>query len=738
MLCKPQPVSKLMTQRSIPVDIIKTLAKELGIKPEQVERTIALIDEGNTIPFIARYRKEVTGSLDDATLRTLDDRLTYLRNMDKRREEISSLIAAQEKLTPEISLAIENAVTLVELEDIYRPFRPKRTTRASIARDKGLEPLAALILEQRDAYEPSLETLAEAFLNEEKGVNTVEEAIAGASDILAEDIANDAEHRKALRIMMMREGELTAVATKEGQDSVYADYYNFSEPISRLKGHRILALNRGEKEDFLKVAVKLPESKATDLLSGRIITNPKSPVLDLISNIITDAYNRLLFPSLEREIRNDLFDTACEGALAVFSENLRNLLMVAPIKGKTVLGYDPGFRTGCKLAVVDKTGKVLDTAVIYPTVPFQRIEQSRKTVLNLISRYKVDIIAIGNGTASRESEAFIAETLKYVTDRDVRYTIVSEAGASVYSASKQGTEEFPDFDVTERSAVSIARRLQDPLAELVKIDPKAIGVGQYQHDMKQARLSEALGGVVESCVNSVGVDLNTASYSLLSYIAGINLTAAKNIVAYREEHGEFTSIRQLLKVPKIGAKAFEQCAGFLRIPNGNEILDNTGVHPESYEIARALLRRFKYTEEDVRDGSLTLLQHEVNRVGLEKLAEELGCGAPTLADIVAELLKPGRDIRDEAPAPCLRTDVLDIKDLKPDMLVTGTVRNVVDFGAFVDIGVHHDGLLHISEMSDRFIRHPSEAVKIGDVIECRVKSVDLQKNRIGLTRKGMK
>ena len=720
------------------MDIIKTLAKELGIRPEQVEKTVALIDEGNTIPFIARYRKEVTGSLDDATLRTLDDRLTYLRNMDKRREEISTLIAAQEKLTPEISLAIENAVTLVELEDIYRPFRPKRTTRASIARDKGLEPFAALIMEQRDTYEPALEVVALDFLNEEKGVKTVEEVFAGASDILAEDIANDAEHRKALRVMIMREGELSAVATKEGQDSVYADYYNFSEPIARLKGHRILALNRGEKEEFLKVSVNLPESKATELLCSRVIKNTSSSVVELISNIITDAYNRLLFPSLEREIRNDLFDTACEGALSVFSENLRNLLMVAPIKGKTVLGYDPGFRTGCKLAVVDKTGKVLDTAVIYPTVPFQKIEQSRKTVLGLIARYKVDIIAIGNGTASRESEAFIAETLKFVTDRDVRYTIVSEAGASVYSASKQGTEEFPDFDVTERSAVSIARRLQDPLAELVKIDPKAIGVGQYQHDMKQARLSEALGGVVESCVNSVGVDLNTASYSLLSYIAGINLTAAKNIVAYREENGEFTSIRQLLKVPKIGAKAFEQCAGFLRIPHGKEILDNTGVHPESYDIARALLRRFKYTEEDVRDGSLTLLQHEVDRVGLEKLAEELGCGVPTLADIVAELLKPGRDIRDEAPAPCLRTDVLDIKDLKPDMLVTGTVRNVVDFGAFVDIGVHHDGLLHISEMSDRFIRHPSEAVKIGDVIECRVKSVDLQKNRIGLTRKGMK
>ncbi len=718
------------------MDIIKTLAQELKITPEQVEKTVALIDEGNTIPFIARYRKEVTGSLDDTTLRTLDDRLTYLRNMDKRREEISVLIEAQEKLTPEISLALANAKTLVELEDIYRPFRPKRSTRASVARDKGLAPLAELIMEQRDAYDPPVEVAAEAFINEEKGVATAEEALAGAQDIIAEDIANDAEHRKALRVMLMREGALTAVQAKEG-DSVYTDYYDFSEPIPRLKGHRILALNRGEAEGFLKVSVVLPEEQATALLNARVIKNSTSPVAARLALVVTDAYERLLFPSLEREIRNELFDNACEGALTVFSENLRNLLMVAPIKGKTVLGYDPGFRTGCKLAVVDKTGKVLKTAVIYPTLPRQETEKSRKTVLDLIARYKVDVIAIGNGTASRESEAFIADTLKYVTDRDVRYTIVSEAGASVYSASKQGAEEFPDFDVTERSAVSIARRLQDPLAELVKIDPKAIGVGQYQHDMKQARLSEALGGVVESCVNSVGVDVNTASYSLLSYIAGINATAAKNIVAYREENGEFKTRAQILKVPKIGAKAYEQCAGFLRIPDAKEILDNTGVHPESYPIAKALLARFKYTEEDVRAGELTLLKYEVERVGLDKLAAELGCGAPTLSDILEELQKPGRDIRDEAPAPCLRTDVLDIKDLKPDMLVTGTVRNVVDFGAFVDIGVHHDGLLHISEMSDKFIRHPSEAVKIGDVIECRVKSVDLQKNRIALTRKGM-
>ncbi len=719
------------------MDIIKTLAEELKIKAEQVEATVALIDEGNTIPFIARYRKEVTGSLDDTTLRTLEDRLNYLRNMGKRREEISALIDGQGKLTDEITVALNNAKTLVELEDIYRPYRPKRTTRASIARDKGLEPLAQMIMEQRDVYDPAIEIEAEAFINEEKKVNTAEEALAGAADIIAEDIANDAEHRKVLRALIMRTASLAAKQAKEGE-SVYTDYYDFSEPIPRLKGHRVLALNRGEAEEFLKVSVEMDENQAVATLCARVITNKKSPMAERLVAIVTDAYERLLFPSLEREIRNDLFDNACEGAMVVFSDNLRHLLMGAPLKGKTVLGYDPGFRTGCKLAVVDKTGKVLKTAVIYPTVPRQDIEGSRRVVLNLIKTYKVDVIAIGNGTASRESEAFIADTLKYVTDRDVRYTIVSEAGASVYSASKLGAEEFPDFDVTERSAVSIARRLQDPLAELVKIEPKAIGVGQYQHDMKQARLSEALGGVVESCVNSVGVDVNTASYSLLSYIAGINSTAAKNIVAYREENGEFKTRAQILKVPKIGAKAFEQCAGFLRITDGKEILDNTGVHPESYPIVKALLARFKYTEQDVKEGKLTLLKYEVDKIGMEKLAAELGCGVPTLTDILDELQKPGRDVRDEAPAPCLRTDVMDIKDLKEDMIVTGTVRNVVDFGAFVDIGVHHDGLLHISEMCDKFIRHPSEAVSLGDVIECRIKSVDLKKNRIALTRKGMK
>ncbi len=719
------------------MDIIKTLAAELGLTPSQVEKTVALIDEGNTIPFIARYRKEVTGSLDDITLRALEDRLNYLRNMDKRRGEISALIEAQGKLTEEITHALNNAKTLVELEDIYRPFRPKRTTRASIARDKGLEPLAALIMAQEDSYTPSLEEAAATFIDEEKGVLDAAAAMQGAYDILAEDISNDAEHRKSLRAFIMHEGALAAKAAKE-EDSVYKDYYEFSEPIPKLKGHRVLALNRGESEGFLKVSLVVNEEQALALLGGRIIVNKNSPAVPHLIAIIRDAYERLLFASMEREVRNDLFDTACEGALAVFTDNLRHLLMAAPLKGKTVLGYDPGFRTGCKLAVVDKTGKVLKTAVIYPTLPRQDIERSRKTVLELIRKYAVDVVAIGNGTASRESELFIAETLREITGRDVRYTIVSEAGASVYSASKLGAEEFPDFDVTERSAVSIARRLQDPLAELVKIDPKAIGVGQYQHDMKQSRLSDALGGVVEGCVNSVGVDVNTASYSLLSYIAGINATAAKNIVAYREENGEFLRREEILKVPKIGAKAFQQCAGFLRITDGEEILDNTGVHPESYPVAKALLKRFKYTEEDVRAGKLTLLKYDVEKVGLEALARELGCGVPTLQDILDELQKPGRDIRDAAPAPCLRTDVLDIKDLKPDMVVTGTVRNVVDFGAFIDIGVHHDGLLHISEMSDKFIRHPSEILSVGDVIECRVKSVDVQKCRIGLSRKGMK
>ena len=722
------------------MDILKTLAEEFSIKEEQVKDTVALIDEGNTIPFISRYRKEVTGGLDDATLRDLNDRLAYLRKMEERREEISSLIEAQEKLTPEITFALNNAKTLVELEDIYLPFRPKRKTRASVARDKGLEPLANYILEQRDTYEPSIEEYAEQFISAEEGkeVPDAKAALQGASDIIAEDVSNNAEIRKMLREFTMQNGSLTTKGTTE-ETSVYENYYDFSEPIKKLKGHRVLAINRGEKEDFLKVSVTLPEEDGVAQLVSKVITNKQSPALPYLMATLADAYDRLLFPATEREIRTMLFDDACEGALKVFSENLRNLLLGAPLKGKTVLGYDPGYAHGCKLAVVDKTGKVLDTGVIYPVKPREDIERSKATVLRLIKKCNVDVIAIGNGTASRESEKFIAEHVLRDPScpKTVKYTIVSEAGASVYSASKVATEEFPDYDVMQRSAISIARRIQDPLAELVKIEPKAIGVGQYQHDMKQARLTEALGGVVEDCVNGVGVDLNTASYSLLSYVAGINTTVAKNIVKYREENGEFKTRAQVLKVPKLGEKAFTQCAGFLRIPDGKQVFDSTGVHPESYAIAEDLLKRFGFTTEDVRNNNLALLRFKATQYGIAKLAKELGCGEPTLDDIISELEKPGRDIRDDAPAPVLSTDVLDIKDLKPDMQLKGTVRNVVDFGCFVDIGVHHDGLLHISEMSDRYIKHPSDLFKTGDVIEVRIKDVDTKKCRISLTRKGM-
>ena len=724
------------------MDILKTLAEEFKIKEEQVKETVALIDEGNTIPFISRYRKEVTGGLDDATLRDLNDRLNYLRKMDERREEISNLIEAQGKLTPEITFALNNAKTLVELEDIYLPYRPKRKTRASVARDKGLEPLAAYIMEQRDVYDPEIAVYAEQFIvisdEKDKAVPTVEAALAGASDIIAEDISNNAEIRKMLREFTMANGSLSSKGTTE-ETSVYENYYDFSEPIKKLKGHRVLAINRGENEEFLKVAVTLPENDGIAQIVSRVVTNKKSPALSYLMATITDAYNRLLFPAIEREVRTTLFDDACEGALKVFSENLRNLLLAAPLKGKTVLGYDPGYAHGCKLAVVDKTGKVLDTAVIYPVKPREDIERSKAIVLRLIKKHNVDVISIGNGTASRESEAFIAEhVIRDATcPKGVKYTIVSEAGASVYSASKVATEEFPDYDVMQRSAISIARRIQDPLAELVKIEPKAIGVGQYQHDMKQARLTEALGGVVEGCVNGVGVDVNTASYSLLSYVSGINTTVAKNIVKYREENGEFKTRAQILKVPKLGEKAFTQCAGFLRIHDGKQVFDATGVHPESYAIAEDLLKRFGFTTEDVKSNNLTLLRFKATQYGIAKLARELGCGEPTLEDIISELEKPGRDIRDDAPAPILSTDVLDINDLKPDMQLKGTVRNVVDFGCFVDIGVHHDGLLHISEMSDKFIKHPSEMFKTGDVIEVRIKDVDVKKHRISLTRKGM-
>ncbi len=715
--------------------VLETLAKEFNLSKERVEKTVALIDEGNTIPFIARYRKEVTGSLDDVVLRDLNDRLEYLRNMEKRREEITALIAAQEKLTPEIELSIANAKTLTELEDIYRPFRPHRKTRASVAKEKGLEPLALLILEERDSYEPSIEAEAEGYISEEKGVETAEDAIKGALDIIAESISDDASYRKLIREKTFSVGLIVSEKAKD-ETSVYEQYYDYKEAVAKIPGHRILALNRGEKEEFLKVSVEADRETVLGMLFSEVINNEKSPAKSYIISACEDSYDRLIAPSIEREIRNDLTDSAGEDAIKLFSLNLKNLLMQAPLKGKTVLGYDPGYRTGCKLGVVDKTGKVLRTAVIYPTKPQERIAESAKVVKKLIADYKIDVVAIGNGTASKESELFIAGVLREI-ERDVKYVMVNEAGASVYSASKLGAEEFPDFDVTERSAVSIARRLQDPLAELVKIDPKSIGVGQYQHDMKQARLDTALSGVVEDCVNSVGVDLNTASHSLLSYISGVSAAAAKNIVKYREENGEFTSRAEILKVSKIGPKAYQQCAGFLRVTDSDEILDNTGVHPESYEVAKALLSMFGYKDEDVRGGGITGLKFKVNKKGTKAVAAELGIGEPTLEDIIGELEKPGRDIRDSAPAPILRDDVLSMEDLKPDMVLNGTVRNVIDFGAFVDIGVHQDGLVHISEISDKYVKHPSDVLGVGDVVRVRVLSVDLKKKRISLSMRGI-
>ena len=720
------------------MDIINELAKELNLRVGQVEAAVGLIDDGNTIPFIARYRKEVTGSLDDTVLRTLDERLKYLRNLEARKEEVRALIDGQGKLTPEIEEALKNATILTEVEDIYRPYKPKRETRASLARKKGLEPLAQLIMEQRDAYEKDLIVIAEDYINVSEDLDkkmivaTAEDAINGAKDIIAEDISDNADFRKAIRALTFQHGLIVSKQNKD-EDSVYASYYDYRESIKKIPGHRVLAINRGEKEEFLKVTVEIESEIILNYLFSHIITNSSSPAKEYIAAAIVDGYDRLIAPSIEREIRTDLFDNASEGAIKLFSDNLKNLLMGAPLKGKTVLGYDPGYRTGCKLAVVDKTGKVIDTAVIYPTKPKEDIEGSKKIVTKLIKKYGVDVVAIGNGTASKESEIFIANTLKEI-DGDRKYIMVSEAGASVYSASKLGAEEFPDFDVTQRSAVSIARRLQDPLAELVKIDPKSIGVGQYQHDMKPARLDEALGGVVEDCVNRIGVDINTASYSLLSYISGINTASAKNIVKYREENGEFTKRSQLLKVPKIGAKAYQQCAGFLRVPDSKEILDNTGVHPEAYDATKALLAKFDYTLESVGNG-LGDIRAKCTRYGTKKLAEELEIGEPTLLDIVGELEKPGRDVRDSLPLPILRDDVLGMEDLKEGMIMTGTVRNVIDFGAFVDIGVHQDGLVHVSEISEKYIKHPSEALSVGDIVTVKIKSVDVNKKRIGLTMK---
>ena len=715
------------------MNIIETLAAEFKLKVEQVEKTVELIDEGNTIPFIARYRKEVTGSLDDSVLRDLNDRLNFLRNLEKRKEEVSALITAQEKMTPEIQAAIDNAKTITEVEDIYRPFRPHRKTRASVAREKGLEPLAELLMAQEPSYEPSIDEQAATFIDEEKGVASIEEALQGARDIIAETISDNAEFRKEIRALTFENGTLNSRQAKE-EDSVYAQYYEYSELLKKVLPHRVLALNRGEKEEFLKVSISIEEEIVLKGLRAKILLGNGSPAAEHVEMALTDSYQRLIAPSIEREIRSDIFDNACEGAIKVFADNLSHLLMQSPLKGKTVLGFDPGYAHGCKLAVVDKIGKVIDTGVIYPVKPREEIEKSKRIVKQMIAKHDVDVIAIGNGTASKESEIFIANLIKEI-DQDVKYIVVSEAGASIYSASKLAAEEFPEFDVMQRSAVSIARRLQDPLAELIKIDPKGIGVGQYQHDMKQARLDEALGGVVEDCVNSVGVDINTASFSLLAHIAGINMTSAKNIVRYREENGEFSNRAQLLKVPRIGAKAYEQAAGFLRVPGGKEIFDNTGVHPESYGAAEKLLELFGYTREDVKSGNLKDLGVKVQQAGETNVCQQLGIGLPTLKDIVSELQKPGRDIRDTLPPPVLRDDILSLEDLKPDMELTGTVRNVIDFGAFVDIGVHQDGLVHISQLSDRFVKHPSEVVKVGDVVTVWVISVDVQKKRIALRMK---
>ena len=718
------------------MDFTAEISSQFNLKPWQSENIIKLIDEGNTIPFIARYRKEAHGSLDDQVLREISDRLEYLRGLEKRREEIRELITGLEKMTDEISAAIDNAKTLTELEDIYRPYRPKRKTRASIAKEKGLEPLADKIFAQEKDSAYPIDMAAE-FINEEKGINSPEEALAGALDIIAENISDDAGIRKRLRVISMYHGILCSKAANPEVDSVYTQYYDFKEPVSRIAGHRVLAIDRGEKEGFLKVSIDLDIDKAMNIVYSVAIKN-SSPCEQAVRDAADDAYNRLIFPSIEREVRNTLADEACEKAIKVFSLNLRHLLMQPPVKGKIAIGLDPGYRTGCKVAVVDPTGRVLDTTVIYPTHSEAKVLESKKVLSDLIKKHKAQIIAIGNGTASKETEIFAVDVISSLPEEyknNLSYMVVNEAGASVYSASKLAAEEFPNFDVTLRSAVSIARRLQDPLAELVKIDPKAIGVGQYQHDMPKKRLDEALGGVVEDCVNTVGVDLNTASPALLSRVAGVSSVVSKNIVSYREENGAFKSRSELKKVPKLGPKAFEQCAGFLRVPESKNILDNTAVHPESYEAAKKLLELLGYTLEDIQNNNLKDIQDRINENGENKLSEEIGIGIPTLRDIVKELLRPGRDPRDELPAPLLRTDILDIKDLKEGMELTGTVRNLIDFGAFVDIGVHQDGLVHISQICNKYIKHPSEVLKVGDIIKVRILSIDIDKKRISLTMK---
>ena len=716
------------------MDINQKVTEELGVKRWQVDAAVNLIDEGYTIPFISRYRKEVTGSLNDEQLRKLYERLIYLRNLEEKKEQVLSSIEEQGKLTEELKQQILAAETLVSVEDLYRPYRPKRRTRATIAKEKGLEPLAAVIMLQK-SMEP-LEKIAEAYISQEKSVVSASEAVAGARDIIAESISDNADYRSWIRKITMNKGKVISTAKDSEAESVYEMYYEFEEPAEKLAGHRILALNRGEKEKFLTVKVQAPEEEILRYLEKKVIRRDNPYTTPVLKEVVADSYQRLIAPAIERELRNELTEKAEDGAILVFGKNLEQLLMQPPIVGQVVLGWDPAFRTGCKLAVVDPTGKVIGTTVIYPTAPTtpKKIQAAKDLLKKIIPKYHISLISLGNGTASRESEQFIVELLKEIPEK-VQYVIVNEAGASVYSASKLATEEFPKFDVGQRSATSIARRLQDPLAELVKIDPQSIGVGQYQHDMNQKKLGEALGGVVEDCVNKVGVDLNTASAPLLSYISGISGTLAKNIVAYREENGKFENRKELLKVPKLGPKAFEQCAGFMRIQGGTNPLDGTSVHPESYEAAGKLLEKQGFKPEDIAGGKLAGLSLTIK--DYKKLAEELGIGEITLRDIVKELEKPARDPRDEMPKPILRTDVLDMKDLKEGMILKGTVRNVIDFGVFVDIGVHQDGLVHISQITDRFIKHPLEAVSVGDVVDVKVMSVDLQKKRIQLTMRGI-
>ena len=717
------------------MDILQVITQELGVEKWQVEAAVKLIDEGNTIPFISRYRKEATGTLNDEQLRNLNERLTYLRNLEDKKKQVLSSIEDQGKLTKELKEQILAAQTLVVVEDLYRPYRPKRRTRATIAKEKGLEPLANIIMLQMT--NKSIEEEAEAFVSEEKEVASVAEAIAGAKDIIAEHISDEADYRIHIRDLTAKKGTISSVAKDPEAQSVYEMYYDFEEPVKKLAGHRVLALNRGEKEKFLTIKVAAPEEDIIRYLEKQVITHDNPFTTPILKEVTEDSYKRLIAPAIEREIRSDLTEKAEDGAIKVFGKNLEQLLMQPPIAGQTVLGWDPAFRTGCKLAVVDPTGKVLDTTVVYPTAPTneKKIRAAKDTVEEMIKKYGISLISVGNGTASRESEQVIVDMLKEIPEAKVQYVITNEAGASVYSASKLATEEFPNFDVGQRSAASIARRVQDPLAELVKIDPKSIGVGQYQHDMNQKKLGEALTGVVEDSVNQVGVDLNTASASLLEYISGVSKAIAKNIVVYREENGRFTTRKELLKVAKLGPKAFEQCAGFMRITGGTNPLDATSVHPESYEAASRLLEKLGYSAEDIAGGKLEGLGRQIK--DYKKLAAELEIGEITLRDIVKELEKPARDPRDEMPKPILRTDVLDIKDLKEGMVLKGTVRNVIDFGAFVDIGVHQDGLVHISQMSEKFIKHPLEAVSVGDVVEVRVLGVDEKKNRISLSMKGL-